>query len=50
MEEDDKSMKINLHTHSNYSLDGEFDINYLIKYFIEKCKNLNVKNRVFSMV
>lgn len=26
-------MKINLHTHSNYSLDGEFDINYLIKYF-----------------
>ena len=26
-------MKINLHTHSSYSLDGEFDVNYLIKYF-----------------
>ena len=26
-------MKINLHTHSNYSLDGEFDVNYLINYF-----------------
>ncbi len=25
-------MKINLHTHSNYSLDGEFDIQYLINY------------------
>lgn len=26
-------MKINLHTHSSYSLDGEFDVKYLIKYF-----------------
>ena len=24
-------MKINLHTHSNYSLDGEFDVQYLIE-------------------
>ena len=28
-------MKINLHTHSSYSLDGEFDVKYLIKYFKE---------------
>ncbi len=26
-------MKINLHTHSNYSLDGEFDAQYLIDFF-----------------
>ena len=25
-------MKINLHTHSNYSLDGEFDVQYLIEF------------------
>ena len=27
-----KYMKINLHTHSNYSLDGEFDVQYLIEF------------------
>ncbi len=33
MREDEKYMKINLHTHSSYSLDGEFDVKYLIKKF-----------------
>ena len=28
-------MKINLHTHSNYSLDGEYDVNELINFFID---------------
>ena len=29
-------MKINLHTHSNYSLDGEFDVQYLIEFLKKK--------------
>ena len=29
-------MKINLHTHSNYSLDGEFAVQYLIDFFKKK--------------
>ena len=29
-------MKINLHTHSNYSLDGEFDVQYLIDFLKKK--------------
>lgn len=33
-------MKINLHTHSNYSLDGEFNVQELITFF--KKINFNI--------
>ena len=36
-------MKINLHTHSNYSLDGEFAVQYLIDFF--KKNNFDITNK-----